>query len=80
MPVGEKQASRDGVHSYRRLQMEIEVKESKATMGEAGRLAQVINDWRDCGQEGERGPATSSEELSDIVNAWRDCGDAKSQS
>jgi len=60
--------------------METEVKESQAAMGEAGQLAQVINDWRDCGQEGERGPASSSEELSDIVNAWRDCGDAEAKS
>ncbi len=51
------------------------MKESAATMDEGEKLAEVINEWRDCGQEGESGPATSSEELSDIVNEWRDCGD-----
>ena len=59
--------------------MTIEVKESRAA-GESEELAQVINAWRDCGQEGERGPASSSEELSEIVNEWRDCGDAEAKS
>jgi hypothetical protein len=59
--------------------METEVKESRAAMGEAGKLVQVINEWRDCDEEGERGPASSSEELSDIVNAWRDCGEARAK-
>jgi hypothetical protein len=60
--------------------METEVKESKAGAGDGGRLAQVINEWRDCGQEGERGPANSNEELTGIVNEWRDCGDAATSS
>jgi hypothetical protein len=60
--------------------METEVKESRAVTSEAGQLEQVINEWRDCGQEGERGPASSSEELSHIVNEWRDCGDAEAKS
>ena len=60
--------------------METEVKEAQAGTGDGGRLAQVINEWRDCGQEGERGPASSNEELSGIVNGWRDCGDAGTSS
>jgi hypothetical protein len=60
--------------------METEVKESQATTSEGGKLAQVINEWRDCGQEGERASASSNEELSDIVNEWRDCGDAETGS
>ena len=56
--------------------METEVKESRVT-SEGEKLAQVINEWRDCGQGAEHGPASSSEEFSNIVNEWRDCGDAK---
>jgi hypothetical protein len=60
--------------------METEVKESQAGTGDGGRLAQVINEWRDCGQENERRPASSNEELSGIVNEWRDCDDARAGS
>jgi len=60
--------------------METEVKESRAATSEGGKLAQVIDEWRDCGQEGKGGPAGSSEELSEIVNEWRDCGDAEAKS
>jgi hypothetical protein len=56
--------------------METEVKESNAGTGNGGRLAQVINEWRDCGHDSESEPASSNEELSGIVNEWRDCGDA----
>jgi hypothetical protein len=60
--------------------MESEVKESQAAMGESGKLEQVINEWRDCGQEGERGSAGSGQELSEIVNVWRDCDEAEAKS
>jgi hypothetical protein len=54
--------------------METEVKESRAATSESGQLAQVINEWRDCRQEGEQEATGSTEELSAVVNGWRDCG------
>jgi peptidyl-tRNA hydrolase len=56
--------------------METELKESPVT-SEVEELAEVINEWRDCGQGEVHGPASSSQEFSDIVNEWRDCGEAK---
>jgi hypothetical protein len=60
--------------------METEVKESRTATSEGGRLAQVINEWRDCSQEGEQEATGSTEELSAIVNGWRDCGDTEAGS
>jgi hypothetical protein len=60
--------------------LETEVKESRAAMSEGGQLAQVINAWRDCSQEGAREAAGSNEELSAVVNEWRECSDSEAES